>query len=193
MATMTDINKPIALVAGLVALFATLAAGCPDDFVANLIEERSGRISVIIINNTPYRASFTLGGYDALVRNPPSDAELQQRRLEAMTTTSPISLNCVRNIAIGTEALVERVIETEGNLAANFDVDAFSELVHFSSAPIDDPAAALPTVGTAEGREVRLGVDFACGDQLIFTFEQDATATGGFRIDYNVLQTESTD
>lgn len=190
---MTHISKPIAFVAGLVALFATLTVGCSGDFLANLIEERSGGISVIIINNTAYRASFTLGGYDALVRNPPSAAELKQRRIEAATTTSAITLDCVRNIAIGTEALVERVIETEGHLAANFDDDAFSEFVHFSSAPIDDETAALPTVGTAEGREVRLGVNFACGDQLIFTFEQDAAATGGFRIDYAVLQTDDTD
>jgi len=190
---MTRISKPIAFVAGLVAFLAVLTVGCPGNFVANLIEERSGRISVILINNTPYRASFTLGGYDALVRNPPSPAELEQQRLEAMTTTSAIALDCVRNIAIGTEALVERVIETEGHLAANFDDDAFSELVHFSSAPIDNPAAALPTEGYAEGREVRLGVDFACGDQLIFTFEQDAAATGGFRIAYDLLQTDDTD
>lgn len=190
---MSHTNKPIGFVAGLVALFAALTAGCPGDFLANLIEERSGRISVIIVNNTAYRASFTLGGYDALVRNPPSAPELEQQRIEATTTTSAITLDCVRNIAIGTEALVERVIETEGHLAAGFDDDAFSELVHFSSAPIDDEAAALPTEGYAEGREVRLGVDFACGDELIFTLEQDGAATGGFRIDYTVLRTEDTD
>lgn len=187
---MRSLNKKIGFVAGLVMVFSTLTVGCPGDFVANQIEERSGRVSVIIINNTPYRASFTLGGYDALVRNPPSAAELEQQRVEAMISTSPISMDCVRNIAIGTEALVERVVETEGDQAAGFDDDAFSENVNFSSAPIDSASAALPTIGYAEGREARLGVDFGCGDQLIFTFEEDATVTGGFRIEYSVLHSE---
>jgi hypothetical protein len=184
-----QVNKPIGFLAGLVAALAALTGGCTGDFLSNLIEERSGNISVIIINNTPYRASFTIGAYDALALNPVTAPDLDQRRVEAMTSTAPFNLNCVRNVAIGTAELVERVIETEGDLANGFDQDAFSEFVNFSSAPIDDEAAALPTIGTADGLEVFLGVDFACGDQLIFTFQEDATAPGGFRIDYSVLQT----
>ncbi len=190
---MSRIDKPIAFVLGLALVFVLLTGGCPNDFVAHLIEERAGQVSIIIINNTPYRASFTLGGYDALDRNPPIEPELEQPRVEALTSTSPISLNCVRHIAIGTEDLVERVLATDGHLESGFDDDAFSEFVNFSSAPIDDPAAALPTVGTAEGREVRLGVDYACGDELIFTFEEDATAAGGFRIDYEVVTAADND
>lgn len=186
---MSHVNKPMRSVAGLLAVFVALTGGCLCDFVANQIEERSGRISVIIINNTPYRASFTLGSYNALALNPVTAPDLEQRRVEALTTSATITLDCARNVAIGTTELVERVIETEGHLAAGFDDDAFSEFVNFSSAPIDDEAAALPTVGTADGIEVRLGVNFACGDQLIFAFEQDETASGGFRIDYSVLQT----
>jgi len=192
---MTHINKPIGFVVGLLTVFAVLTGGCPNDFLANQLEERSGDVSIIIINNTPYRASFTLGGYDALWRNPPTAPELEQQRVEAMTSTSAISMDCVRNIAIGTEELYDRVIETEGHLADDFDDDAFSAFVNFSSAPIDDQAAALPTVGTAEGREVRLGVHYGCGDQLIFTFEEDATTTADlrFRIEYRLLRTSDDD
>jgi hypothetical protein len=193
MATMSRINKPIGFVAGLLLVCAVLAGGCPNDFLANQIEERSGQVSIIIINNTPFRASFTLGGYDALVRNPPDAPELEQQRLEAMNATSPISLSCARHIAIGTAELVTRVIETDGQLESGFDDDAFSEYVNFSSAPVDDEAAALPTEGRADGREVRLGVDYGCGDQLIFTFEQDAAAPGGFRIEYSLLETADDD
>jgi hypothetical protein len=191
MTTMSRTSKSIGFVAGLLTVFAILTGGCPNDLLASLTEERSGEVSIIIINNTPYRASFTLGGYDALVRNPPSEPELEQRRVEAMTSTAPISMECVRSIAIGTRGLVERVLETDGNLAADFDNDAFSEFVNFSSAPIDDEAAALPTEGRAEGREVRLGWHYGCGDQLIFIFEEDATTTGEFRfrIEYTLLQT----
>jgi hypothetical protein len=186
---MNHMHKLIAVAAGLLMVLAALSGGCPNDLIANLIEEQTGQVSVVIINNTDYRASFTLGGYDAFALNPPVAPQLEQRRLEANSTTTPISPTCARNIAIGTAELIERAIETEANLEDGFDDDAFSESVNFSSAPIGDPAAALPTIGTAEGREVRLGVDYACGDRLIFTFVQDATAAGGFRIEYSLLQT----
>ena len=188
---MSHLRKPSCFVASLVMLFGTLIVGCPSDFLANLTEERSGSVTVIVINNTEYRASFTLGGYDDLIRNPPAAADLSQQRVEALTSTAAITLDCVRNIAIGTDDLVQRVLDTDGDEVSNFDDDAFSANINFSSAPIDSTQAALPTVGTAAGIEVLLGVDFACGDQLIFTLEQDATATGGFSIDFNVLQTDA--
>jgi len=169
-----------------------LLAGCPASFIANLTEERSGSIVVQIINNTNYRASFTLGGYDALVLNPAGEVEIQQRRLDSMQLESEITLDCARNVAIGGEALVERIQATEQDLAAGFDLDAFNAEVNFSSAAVGSDAAALPTEGTAAGIEVRLGVDFACGDRLIFTFEENAAAIDGhlFRIDYDLLRAE---
>lgn len=190
---MSRISKSLGFVAGLAAVVVMLAGGCTNTFVLNQVEELSGDVSIIIINNTPYRASFTLGGYNAMLLDSPVAPELDQERLEAMTSTSAISLSCARNIAIGTAELVELVIETEGNLESDFDDDAFSEYVNFSAAPIDEEGAALPTEGTAEGIEVLLGVDYACGDQLIFTFEQDETASGGFSIGYQVLQTGTDD
>ncbi len=160
-------------------------AGC--DLVYNMIEERSGNVTILIINNTPYRASFTIGSYDAWDRNPPGRVEFEQRRLEAHSTEPTFGLACKRNIAIGTQALVDRILDTDGDDRSGFDADAFDDVVHFSSAPVDSTAAALPTVGTAQGIEVLLGVDFACEDELIFTFEEDPDAPGGFRIDFSVL------
>jgi hypothetical protein len=172
---------------GAAIVVATLTAGCTGELVANLIEERSGEITVVVINNTPYRAAFTLGGYDALQRDPLGEVDLQQQRLEENTSTSPLTLSCSRNTAMGTEALVQRVIDTKADEADDFDADAFAAVIRFSSAPADSDAAALPTAGTAEGVEVRLGVDYACGDQLIFTLIQDAAAPGGFRVDFDLL------
>ena len=112
----------------------------------------------------------------------------QQQRLEAMTSTEPLTLACRHQTSVGTDELVQRMIDTDVPDEDGFDDDAFASVVSFSSAPSDSVAAALPTVGTAAGREARLGVDYACGDQLIFTFVEDATATGGFRIEYRLLR-----
>ena len=185
-------NQPVRAIraaAALATVFAGLTGGCTGELLDNLIEEQTGDIAVVLINNTPHRAVFTLGAYDAWVRSPRVAPELSQQRLERMTSTAVV-IPCKRNTAIGTDALVEQIIRTETDLTPDFDADAFSAVVNFSSAAVDSTAAALPTEGTAEGIEVLLGVDYACGDQLIFTFEEDATATGGFRIDYTLLHAE---
>jgi hypothetical protein len=187
---MRNVSKSIGFVAVLVSILVVLTGGCAD-LIANLIEERSGNVTVVFINNTPYRAAFTFGTYDALDRDLPyGEVDLLQRRLEAMTSTASITLSCRRNLAIGTEEFVQRARDTEANLVPQFDDDAFDTVVHFSDAPIDSDAAALPTVGTAEGREVRLGVDYACGDELIFTLVEDASAPGGFAIEFRLLHSE---
>jgi len=175
-----------------VALVAALTTGCSGDLIANLIEERSGDITVIIINNTPYRAAFTFGSYDALDRDPPGEVDLQQQRLEGNASTAPITISCNRNTAIGTETLIQRAIDTDADEADDFDVDAFSDTVRFSSAAADSDAAAVPTEGEAAGIEVCLGPEYACGDQLIFTLVEDEAAPDGFRfrIEFDRLRAE---
>ena len=46
---------------------------------------------------------------------------------------------------------------------------------------------AVATVGTAVGLNKLVGVDFSCGDELIFTFRPDPDAEGGFRIDFQLI------
>ncbi len=163
-----------------------LIAGCAP-FLQHISEERSGNVTVLIINNTPYRAALTAAMWDSLDRDPPGQIVIQQERIEA-GQSAQFTIACRRNFAIGTEEMVQRVIDTNTDQnTQNFDNDAFDSVVHFSNAPADAATAALPTVGTAEGREVLLGLDFSCGDLLIFTLEQDPTAAGGFRIDFEVI------
>jgi hypothetical protein len=186
---MTRASKSIGVTALFVSLVATLTAGCTGDLIANLSEERGDDITAMFINNTAYRASFFVGSYDSLVRLPPGPIEWEQLRLEGMTSSEPIAFPCRNQLAIGTDELIQRALDTDVFDANEFDGDVFSTTVSFSAAPADSPSAALPTVGTAVGIEVQAGVDYGCGDQLIFTFEEDATAPGGFRIDYELLHT----
>jgi hypothetical protein len=167
-----------------------VAVGCTGDLIYNLTEERSGTITVLIINDTPYRAAFSFGSYDGLNRDPPGAIDFVQSRIEAHTTPEPFELECRRNVAIATEDLRQRAIDTREYEEEEFDADAFSAVVHFSAAPPDDAQAASPTAGYAEGVEVLLGIDYACGDQLVFTFVEDAAASGGFQVEFSLLRTE---
>lgn len=167
------------------AALLTAVGGCSGDLISNLTEESQTNITVLIINNTPFRAAFTIGAFDDLDRNPPGQASFQQLRLEAGTTAGPLNFNCFRDVAIGTQKLLDRIVDTGANQAANFDNDAFVAGVSFSSAPAGSDGEALPDAGSAPGRVVRLGVDYGCDDQLIFTLEQNDDGT--FRIDYNVV------
>lgn len=178
--------KRIAGLGLLGGLFA-LGAGCTGEFLANQLEERAGNVSVQFINNTPFRASYSFGSFDSLDRDPPGPVTLQQARLEGLTSTAPVQLACRRDIAVGTDEFLQRVLDTNADNVASFDAEAFSSVVNFSAAPADSDAGGLPTEGTALGRNMRLGVDYTCGDLLIFTLTQDASRPGGFRIDFAVV------
>ena len=176
------------------ALAAFLAQpGCFDaDIVRNNVAFRAGNLNFIFVNDTPFRASFTFGVYDALDKAQGS-VVTEQLRVEANSTTDPQQLACRRNAVIGTQELINRSIEADFEDDAAFDLDAFSVLVSFSSAPADDAAAGLPTQGTALGRNMLLGVDFDCGDRLIFTFVESPDSPGGFRIDFAAVPIDDDD
>lgn len=86
--------------------------------------------------------------------------------------------------------MINRATLTGEPSQGGFNGQQFNVVVNFSAAAAGTSAENLPTAGTAEGREVRLGVDYSCGDLAIFTFEQDPNAPGGFRIDYNLIQND---
>jgi len=190
---MTQRSQRTGLTIGMLALLAGLMTGCLGDLVANLVEERTGEVTIIFINDTPYRAGFSFGSYDAFERSKTASITFEQQSVEPNTNTTPVSLPCRRNTAVGTEAFIERVLYTDTQLGTSYDPDIFGPLVNFSSAAPDSPAAGLPIEGTAVGIEVRLGVDYAWGDQLIFTFVEDAAAPGGFRIEYDLVHSVGTD
>ncbi|MBI5864012.1 MAG: hypothetical protein HZB38_05815 [Planctomycetes bacterium] len=175
-------NQTSALV-GMLALL----GGCSGDFIMNQTEERSGNVTAIFINNTAFRASFSFGAFDSLDRNPPGAITFQQLQLEAGTTSATSTLPCRRDVAIGTAEMLQRALDTNATNLGGFNRDIFVEGVAFSSAPAGTVGSGVATDGTAKGIDAKLGVDYSCGDQLIFTFEEDATASGGFRIVFSVI------
>ena len=167
-----------------------LSAGCTNSSLfQNLVAPVTGDVTFVFINDTPYRAVFSFGTYNDLDRSPGA-INLQQLRLEAHAISEPVTVACAHNGAVGTDGLVARVLATDADDTLEFDRDALNEWVGFSSFPSDSTGAGLADAGSAEGLEVLLGYDFSCGDELIFTFVEDETAPGGFRIDFAVLVNE---
>jgi hypothetical protein len=170
------------------------AAGCvgTPDFFANNTAFRSGSLNFVFVNDTPYRASFTFGVYDGLDREP-GQVLTSQARVEGNSISSATQLGCRREAAVGTQELIRRAIDADFEDSSDFDSDAFVPVVNFSDAASGTPAAGQPTIGTARGRRVLLGVDFDCNDRLIFTFVEDPLAPGGFRIDFTAIPSDDDD
>ena len=155
-------------------------------------------IQVGFVNNTPFRAIFTFGSYDQLNQET-IPTGFGQLRLEGNTSSGQIAEPCRQTFSVGGGELIRLLELNQNDPTINInDPRALIDGVNFSGAPLGDPPEAEPTEGTAEGRLVLSGVDFSCARTdirdttgtglLIFTFEQDATAPGGFRIDYSFFQ-----
>ncbi len=154
-------------------------------------------IHVGFINNTPYRAIFTFGAYDQLDQES-IPTGFGQLRLEGNTSSGQIAQPCRQTFSVGGAELIRLIEDNEASPLINVtDPQALVDGVNFSSAPPGDPLAAEPTEGKAVGSVVLSGVDFTCTRTdiqaitgtglLIFTFEQDAMAPGGFRIDFSFV------
>lgn len=176
------------VVAGSAGLFAALG-GCGSTLIANLTKERTGNISIVFQNTTPYLASLTYGSYDAWDRAP-GPVQYEQTTVAANAVTDAVNLTCARNFAVGTADLVDRMTATNSINDDDFDPDLFGAEVRFSSAPTGTDVAPLPNVGTADGIELLLGVHYSCGDRILLTFVEDADAPGGFRVDVEVILDE---
>jgi hypothetical protein len=182
----------------MAALLGAPLAGCTGDR-ANLtasfggsVAGRRGEIQVLFINNTPWRAVFTVGTYDQTDTGDQPDFSQFGNDTEGGLVleggeSSPIgSLDCARVFSIGGPRLLALI---EENLPdAELLPEAGIEGVEFFTINTDgeaDPARE----GTAPPFEALLGVDFPCNALLIVRFEEDAT--GSFRVDFELIPSES--
>lgn len=171
---------------GLALVLAAVLAGqsgCLTSVFLNQTKELTGDISFQFVNNTPYTAVFSYGTYNAWDHTP-GPATLEQLRLDPYTSSTVTTVTCRRNAAVGTQEFLTRIVDVKADETDTFDADAFSAVVQFSAASSGSIAAGMPTAGTAEGQNRLLGVDYSCGDLLVFKFFVDADAPGGFRIDF---------
>ena len=192
---------------GLLFTFAAMLASCSSTALFNLTaanrdfgpngQPTPRTLSVGFINNTPFRAIFTFGGYDQLNEDG-LPLNFGQLRLEGNTTSNTVSQPCRKTFSVGGDELIRLIeVNIDNPLIVVTDQQALVRGVNFSSAPANSPLAASPTEGTAEGVALLAGIDYACirpstddptgTGLLLITFEQDAMAPGGFRVDSSFL------
>ena len=170
-------------VAMMAAVVLVTAGSCDQDqFLFNTIARR-GEVNVAFINDTPYRAIFSFGTYDP--QDQASQLDFQQLRLEGDSFTEGTELTCRRVVSVGGEALLALAEENEVEIE---DEDAFVVGVSFSDTDPEDDLAGRPTVGTAGAATIRIGIDFTCETVVIFTFVEDSSQPGGFRVDLSVMR-----
>ena len=163
-----------------------LPGGCSRTVWLNQTKERTGNITMLFVNTTSADAGFTYGTWDEWDQSP-GTVNMQQSSVPAFTTSEVVTVPCARNAAIGTQPLVDRVLETKADDTDTFIPERFDTVVRFTQASSDSDAAGLPTAGTANGVGLLLGVDYSCEDRIIFTLVEDPDAEGGYRIDHVVI------
>ncbi|MBN2563800.1 MAG: hypothetical protein JXQ75_23020 [Phycisphaerae bacterium] len=178
------------------ALYNVFAA--TSDYVQGVGLPTPRAIQVGFINNTSFRAVFTYGAYDQYNQET-IPTNFGQLRLEGHASSAQVRQPCRQSFSVGGSDLIRLIQDNEADPSINVTDDrALVRGVYFSGAPLGDPLEAEPTEGTAEGVVVLSGVDFTCERTdirdttgtglLLFTFEQDAQAPGGFRIDYSFVE-----
>ena len=185
---MRNIPTPRGLALLLPLLAVPLLAGCPNEFFLNNTKELTGNTTFVFVNNTSARAIFTVGTWNDLDRRNTRLVNILPLRVDANTATAAQTLNCGRNTAVATQRLVDWVARSAQPRQTGFDAAALNATVYFSSADATAEDADAPSAGYADGLELLLGVHYSCGDRIIYTFNEDPTEPGGFRIDYEVVR-----
>ena len=171
-----------------------------------------GKVGVLLINNTPHQAVLTLGTFDygdnqQLAGQPVLEPDFEQfglgppaRILEGNSTSEILSIECGRVFSVGGPRLLALI----GEDLSDADDGATSELalpvalfegVEFFSAAAEEPDQEAPgepiSEGSAPPLEALLGVDFPCSALLILRLEFDDLGPDPFRVDFELIPSES--
>ncbi len=141
-----------------------------------------GTFGVLIENNTPFRALFTVGAYDDTDDNSTPvffQYSPESRFIDSASTATLegndhsgiITLACARVFSIGSRSLIDLINRNPGSRADNIDEAALIDGVGFASADASSEEAAVPNEGFASSFEAFLGVDFNCGSLLHLSLE----------------------
>lgn len=188
------INRSLALVVPSISL---LLGGCGETFTnltASLGGSRAGSrgdVRLVFINNTPYRPAFTFGTFDQSDPDFRPDASQfvidgdEGQFIEPNSSTEVGTFQCARIFSVGSPRLLDLI---EANLDVEIDEAAFVDGVDFYEGAPENPVL----VGSADPFEALLGIDFPCEALLIVYFEENASGTPPFRIDFELIPSSST-
>lgn len=177
--------------------------GCGVDFsnrTASLggdIAGSRGLVQISFINNTPFRAVFTFATYDQT--DPSSKPDFLQFGndpdglvLEGDSTSPVGALDCARVFSVGGPRLSALIADNLPD--ASVDEEALIEGVEFFSIPeVGSGETPAPvSQGKSPPFEALLGVDFPCNALLIVRFEIDDLGPAPFRVDFELIPSQST-
>lgn len=195
---MTQLGKRLVSVAAWTT-FAALS-GCTGDlanltasFGGNLAGQR-GEIQVLFINNTDYRAVFTFGTYDQT--DPTSVPSFRQFThdqnalvLDGDSARDIGTMPCARVFSIGGSRMLSLI---DANVDASIVVEeALVDGVEFFEIPDGEDTNPI-SQGFAPPFEALLGVDFSCQARLIIRFETNDAGPDPFRVDFELIASETT-
>ncbi len=152
-----------------------------------------GTVRVIVINNTPHRAVFTMGTFDDLDRfSEPVFEQFgvkdREQHLDGNSTSAIQSIPCGRVFSVGGSRMLDLIAQNLPD--ATTIEEATVGGVQFYELPTDSTDAAVtePVLqGDAPALEALIGEDFGCGSIIVLRFEFDDAAANTFRIDYRVI------
>lgn len=188
----------------LAAVAIATLAGCGDlaSLTASLGGSEAGdrgTIRVIFINNTTEQAVFSVATYDHTDQDSRPDIEqfglgASDRPLNGGESSAPIPIDCGRTLAIGSPRLIE--LANENLTDVTLDPVSLIEGVDFYATvdgdPVDDAVDEPAIVGSAPPFEARLGVDFPCNGLVIIRFEVGDAGDQPYRVDFEVVPSETT-
>ena len=175
------------------------ASGCGDIFssvsasLGGATAGARGEFRVLFINNTPHRAVFTMGTYDTLdAFAAPAFAQFgfegDDLNLPGDSESLIGAFPCARVFSIGSSRLLTLIKGNDPD--AELISEASQEGVTFFAE--DEPnGEGEISEGTIPAFEARLGTDFPCGALLIARFEINDVGSEPFRVDFEVVPSES--
>jgi len=170
---------------------------------ASVTSGNRGTVRVVIENNTPFRAVFTIGAFDNTdARSTPAFFQFSPdsqfiapnapQTIEGNANSGVFELPCARVFSIGSRTLIDLIARNPGPQPDAIDEAALVDGVGFSDVPLGDTNDASPDQGFARGFEALLGVDFNCGSLLYITFEFNDVGPDAFRVTESVIPSQTT-
>lgn len=184
----------------LIVMGGVFCGGCGEAFVnqtttlGGAAAGLRGDLRVLFINNTEFRTVLTYGTFDQADRESQPDfgqfsPDPFDTTLEPNADSGIQRIQCGRVFAIGSDRLLTAI---EENAAADSLVsEALVTGVQFWSPAAVDGGEDATLAGAATPLEALLGVDFPCESLLIIRFETDGAQMPTFRIDFELIASES--
>lgn len=220
MCKITGLGTTRAVVFVLAAcLLSTLACGVPTfltNYTTSLGVETPGQqqgtpglrgtVTAVVVNNTPFFASFTIGAYDQLYdtqtmtgydpANPSTSANYYQffadpaypqyHPLEGNTPPQTFTFECRRAVSLGDHDLIQAIRKRDTDAKLSM-LDPEDEGITFSDKLPTDASAQKFTINGFANQVQLLGVNYQCYSLVVFTFELDANQPYKVRIDASVV------